>query len=91
MLRLRVTGHRYFPLGVALAASIGLMAAALGIYAPIFAAPWDVYDYADFLPLLVASSTFGEAFQAVSTFYAGHGRFQPLTHGLIALSWSLFG
>jgi hypothetical protein len=88
--RLAPLRQRYSFAGIALALSLAIVVS-IGIYAPAFRAPWDVFDYADFLPLLIASGTFSEAFQAVAAFYADHGRFQPLTHGLIALSWSLFG
>lgn len=68
-----------------------LATAAAIVYGPMLSAPLEIRDYSEFLLVLPESRNLGASFTAVSDYFAGHGRFLPLTHGFIALNWVLFG
>ncbi len=73
----------------ALLALLGLVAAVL--YAPMLAAPLEIRDYSELLLVFPGSRKLWDTYAAVASYFAGHGRFLPTTHGFIALNWALFG
>lgn len=68
-----------------------LGSSAVVLYAPMLAAPLEIRDYSEFLLLVPENRHLGSTFSALTTYFFGHGRFLPLTHGFIALNWTLFG
>lgn len=68
---------------------LGLGAAML--YAPMLAAPLEIRDYSELLLVFPGNRDLWDTYAAVTTYFAGHGRFLPATHGFIALNWTLFG
>ena len=68
---------------------LGLGAAIL--YAPMLAAPLEIRDYSELLLVFPGSRDPWDTYAAVTSYFAGHGRFLPATHGFIALNWTLFG
>lgn len=80
--------------GRPLAAACGALgiALALVLYRPWQHRPFDVLDFAAFLPLLQQHHGVGAQFAALVDYYANqHGRLNLLPYMFIALKWSLFG
>jgi hypothetical protein len=65
---------------------------ALWLYRPWHGRPFDVIDFADFLPLLTGAGTFAERVGALAEYYGSeHGRFNLVAYVGLAAKWELFG
>jgi hypothetical protein len=65
---------------------------AVWLYRPWYGRPFDVIDFADFLPPLSSGGSFGERVGALVDYYgAEHGRFNLLAYVGLAAKWELFG
>lgn len=67
------------------------LALALVLYAPWHARPFDLWDFPEFLPLLLRHRNVLDQFTAVVEYYWGEGRFNVLPYAFLALKWSAFG
>jgi len=69
-----------------------LVAAAAWIYTPGAPRPFDIVDFAEFLPLLQEGSGPVDRFVRFVGFYAGdHGRLNLVAYAGLVLKWELFG
>jgi hypothetical protein len=70
--------------------SIVWLVVAWWLYQPFSPRPYDVADFPFFVPLLRQSSSLLEAFSAVASYYADHGRLNLGAFVLLVGRWSLF-
>lgn len=82
----RQFGRMFIPVFAAL-----FVVATAILYFPLLNAPLEITDYSELLLVMPSSRDFIDTLAALSTYFAGHGRFLPITHGFIALNWTLFG
>ena len=68
-----------------------LFAWALVLFRPWIDAPFEFFDFGDFLPVLRAGDDFGERHRLLTDFYAHHGRYLPLTLLYTNLKWTALG
>jgi hypothetical protein len=67
------------------------VAAAIWLYSPYPARPYDVVDFFDYLPILRTSTSAVDAISDLIRYYAQQGRFNPAAFASIGIKWSLFG
>jgi hypothetical protein len=78
--------------GLAPAAALLLLALiAVVVYRPDVARPFDIRDFSEFLPIMAQGQSALERFDALATYYAGHGRANLLQYAAIVLKWEVFG
>ncbi len=69
-----------------------LAAVALCCYAPYRARPFDIIDFSDILPRLVAGHGAADRFARLAQYYGDQqGRFNVLSYAGMVLKWQLFG
>lgn len=68
------------------------LATAIWLYTPFSARPYDILDFANFLPILRTSTSVVDGVADLTTYYAqNHGRFNVGAFSLLSLKWSIFG
>jgi hypothetical protein len=70
---------------------IGGAALAFLLYRPHTAAPFEIIDFSETLPVLTSGDEFGERFHGLIKYYLGHGRAAIGLSAGLAAKWSLFG
>lgn len=80
-----------FRFPVAVAAGALIIIGAVVLYSPLLDAPLEIVDYSELLLVMPGTRDFLDTWASLTTYFAGHGRFLPVTHGFIALNWALFG
>ena len=60
------------------------------LYRPELVRPFDYVDFPENILILKQHDGFVERFRAISSVYAEHGRFSPITLGSIAAQWTCF-
>lgn len=69
-----------------------LVLAAMLVYAPWRAAPFDMIDFSELIPLLTGEQSFGGRIGALARYFsAEHGRMNVLNYTLVAAKWSILG
>ena len=79
------------PLLIAVAGAVSWIVAALLLYHPHVARPFDVVDFPSILTVFRAEGTFPHRFQSLIATDFAQGRARLLEYSLFALKWSLFG
>jgi hypothetical protein len=67
------------------------LALALALYAPWCARPFDMWDFPEFLPLLLRHRNVLAQFTSIVEYYSHEGRFSVLPYAFLALKWNAFG
>lgn len=67
------------------------LALAVVLYVPWRARPFDLYDFPEFLPLLLRHHNVLTQFSAITQYYAGEGRLNVFPYAFLTLKWNAFG
>jgi hypothetical protein len=82
--------RRLHAVGVAALPLIVLLVVAWLLYRPELARSFDYVDFPENILILKSHGGFSERFRAISSVYAEHGRFSPITLAAIAAQWTWF-